>query len=586
MRRFSSYPLALTLGLLVALAFPLAANAQTAPLRYHAQPYAVDSGVHNGRTTGTAEVYQAFRTTVSVPDAPWLRLAFADVALGAGSYLTVTSLADGAQQRLDAAALAQWQNTTAYFNGDALEVVLHVAPGDAAAQFRTERVIVGEHGAPESQCGPTDDRTASNDPRSGRVLSVGCTGWIIDDGKLVTAGHCMSGSGTVQFNVPPSTVFGGLQHPGPEDQYAVDSGSRVWTAGGVGNDWGVFSVFSNTQTGLQPIDAQGASFSLRQDFGPATIRITGYGVDGGAANQTQQTHTGPNAGSSGTTMRYQADTEGGNSGSPVIDEATGEAVGVHTHGGCSAGSNKGTSTFNTAFWTALGAPVVGEGQISATLTSSTTVPSSGGLVSADVTFSNATSGDFDGEWWALVSYPNGSAGPRLGPFQISLDGGQSVTQTVSKRVPGGAPAGVYFVELRIGQAFPDQIDDSDSFSFFKNGLARPAFGETEAVTWLLDGVAQDGSEAAAKAEAAALLAAYPNPFRGETTVRYALSEAGPVRLAVYDVLGREVALLDDGFREAGTHEAALDGAGLSAGVYFYVLEAGAFSARKRVTLMD
>ena len=91
---------------------------------------------------------------------------------------------------------------------------------------------------------------------------------------------------------------------------------------------------------------------------PPTIRITGYGVDFNdpTRNQTQQTSNGPNAGSAVTTMRYQVDTEGGSSGSPVIDDATGEAVGVHTNGGCNqagGGSNSGTSTFNTAFWNAL-----------------------------------------------------------------------------------------------------------------------------------------------------------------------------------------------------------------------------------------
>ena len=64
---------------------------------------------------------------------------------------------------------------------------------------------------------------------------------------------------------------------------------------------------------------------MKQDLGPANIRITGYGVDDGVDNQTEQTHVGPNAGSSGTTMRYQTDTECGNSGGPVIDDATGMA---------------------------------------------------------------------------------------------------------------------------------------------------------------------------------------------------------------------------------------------------------------------
>src|SRR5690606_535868 len=331
--------------LFAVLCLPAAAVAQTAPLRQHTEPYALDSGRHDG---AAAEAV-AFRATVEVPGAPWLRLAFAEAHLGEGSYLTLTSRLDGAQQRLDAAALAEWYHTSAYFNGDAVEVALHVAPGDEGVYVRMEEVVVGEVGAPESQCGPTDDRQNSDDPRAGRLLSVGCTAWLIHDDKVVSAGHCtQSGASVLEFNVPLSTPGGGLQHPGPEHQDSVDQASRVFVNGGIGNDWGVFRVFDNTQTGLQPSEAQGEIFFVRQDLTPPTIRITGYGVDSGEDNQAQQTHTGPNAGSSGTTMRYQVDTTGGNSGSPVIDEATGEAVGVHTHGGCTTagtGSNSGTSLF-------------------------------------------------------------------------------------------------------------------------------------------------------------------------------------------------------------------------------------------------
>ena len=45
-----------------------------------------------------------------------------------------------------------------------------------------------------SQCGPTDDRVLSADPRAARLLPVGCTGWIIDDCNhcMLTAGHCIA----------------------------------------------------------------------------------------------------------------------------------------------------------------------------------------------------------------------------------------------------------------------------------------------------------------------------------------------------------------------------------------------------------
>ena len=344
--------------------------AQTAPLPYRMQPYALDSGLHSS-LPGEAATRVAASKVVKVPGSPWLRLNFSGVELGRASYLTVTSLYDGAQQRLDARALAQWKNSSAYFNGDALRVDLHVASGDKNVFARMTEVMVGNMDAPASQCGPTDDRTPSTDPRTGRLLTIGCTAWLIADGRFISAGHCVSSAGsanTVEFNVPPSLPNGTIQHPGPEDQYVVDDATRVFSNAGVGNDWGVFETLPNAQTGMTALQAQGASFNLVQNLGPAIIRITGYGVDGGTANQTNQTHTGPNAGSSGTTMRYQTDTEGGNSGSPVIDDTTGNAVGVHTHGGCSTsggGNNSGTSTFNTAFWAQVGNTSGGDIELSA-----------------------------------------------------------------------------------------------------------------------------------------------------------------------------------------------------------------------------
>lgn len=79
--------------------------------------------------------------------------------------------------------------------------------------------------------------------------------------------------------------------------------------------------------------------------------------------------------------------------------------------------------------------------------------------------------------------------------------------------------------------------------------------------------------------------AYPNPFNPRTTITYTLQQAARARLAVYDVLGREVALLVEGVLPAGTHAVHFDGAGLPSGVYFYRLETGLFAETGRMTLL-
>jgi hypothetical protein len=83
----------------------------------------------------------------------------------------------------------------------------------------------------------------------------------------------------------------------------------------------------------------------------------------------------------------------------------------------------------------------------------------------------------------------------------------------------------------------------------------------------------------------ALHGAAPNPSAGQATLRYEVARAGPVRVAVYDALGREVAVLVDGKQPAGRHEAALDGRALPSGVYLVRMTAEGFTQSHRVTLL-
>ena len=80
-----------------------------------------------------------------------------------------------------------------------------------------------------------------------------------------------------------------------------------------------------------------------------------------------------------------------------------------------------------------------------------------------------------------------------------------------------------------------------------------------------------------------LKGAYPNPFHNALTVDYALPEAATVRIAVYDVLGREVAVLTSGDQAAGNHSASLAGQDLANGLYLVRIEADGASARYEQT---
>lgn len=83
---------------------------------------------------------------------------------------------------------------------------------------------------------------------------------------------------------------------------------------------------------------------------------------------------------------------------------------------------------------------------------------------------------------------------------------------------------------------------------------------------------------------------FPNPFGPMTTISYALPADSHVRLGVYDVAGREVALLENGVRSEGPHEfrwdgTEADGEPLATGVYFVRLAAGGEVRNSKVVLV-
>lgn len=78
---------------------------------------------------------------------------------------------------------------------------------------------------------------------------------------------------------------------------------------------------------------------------------------------------------------------------------------------------------------------------------------------------------------------------------------------------------------------------------------------------------------------------YPNPFNSSTTILYELTENNDVHLAMYDILGRQVAVLVNESRPAGTHHVAFDASSLSSGVYMYRLQAGGLIQTRKMVLI-
>jgi Secretion system C-terminal sorting domain len=78
---------------------------------------------------------------------------------------------------------------------------------------------------------------------------------------------------------------------------------------------------------------------------------------------------------------------------------------------------------------------------------------------------------------------------------------------------------------------------------------------------------------------------YPNPFNPTTVISYRLAAGNSVRLAVFDLLGREVALLVNENKKPGTYRVEFDATRFASGIYFYRLEAGPFVQTRKLCLV-
>ncbi|HEY3245621.1 MAG TPA: hypothetical protein VGM03_19935 [Phycisphaerae bacterium] len=322
-----------------------------------------DSGSHDNPGDQSVVV---FTGTVQVPGTAFIRIFFSEATLPPGSSLRLTSVLDGAEQDLDAASVAEWEFSSAFFNGPAVQIELIAGPHTTGNRYVVNQAFASQPFIETlTICGPTDDRVPLNHPAVARMMPGGCTASIYAPGGcMLSAGHCDAPNNMVEFNVPPSLPSGTIQHPPPSDQYMIDPASRVSEqvpppCSSLGDDWFHFRCLPNTQTGLLPIQAQHAYIPLATSIPmpfPQPLTIYGYGVDDGVNNQVEQRGDGPLVnfimvpGSCYPSLRHQVDTTGGNSGSPIIESRAGRTIGIHTHSGCGGpnDSNGGTPiTFPT-----------------------------------------------------------------------------------------------------------------------------------------------------------------------------------------------------------------------------------------------
>jgi hypothetical protein len=81
-----------------------------------------------------------------------------------------------------------------------------------------------------------------------------------------------------------------------------------------------------------------------------------------------------------------------------------------------------------------------------------------------------------------------------------------------------------------------------------------------------------------------LTAIYPNPFNSTMTIKFSLPSQGKVVLRVFDLTGREIALLENGNIEAGNHSVVWDARNFTSGIYICHLEANGITKSRKLIL--
>jgi hypothetical protein len=78
---------------------------------------------------------------------------------------------------------------------------------------------------------------------------------------------------------------------------------------------------------------------------------------------------------------------------------------------------------------------------------------------------------------------------------------------------------------------------------------------------------------------------YPNPFNAQTSIRYELPQSSLVTFTIYDILGRKVNTLLNGYQDAGEHQIIWNADDYPSGAYLYKIQAGDYSQTRRMMLI-
>ena len=206
-----------------------------------------------------------------------------------------------------------------------------------------------------------------------------------------------------------------------------------------------------------------------------------------------------------------------------------------------------------------------------------TIPANGGMFGYDFSLTNISGFTQSFDIWLLADLPGGTTyGPILLRTGMNLNPGSSLFRAMNQNVPANAPAGEYWYYANIG-LYPDSVTISEGFDFVKSNVLS-AGGYMD--NWNIFGWNGDAIPLEF-----AFIGAYPNPFNPSTDLVFDLPENSRVNIRIFDILGRQAAVLTDGFLPSGRHTVKWNAENVSSGVYFMRLDAGKHHAVSKLLLV-
>jgi len=222
-----------------------------------------------------------------------------------------------------------------------------------------------------------------------------------------------------------------------------------------------------------------------------------------------------------------------------------------------------------------------------TYISGSPVPASGGNLIFDTFVLNQDSVALNFDAWLEISYEGGTPTTVVMRSLTNYQPGWTINRPrMYFPIPETYAAGNYAFTGKVGFN-PNVAWDEDSFPFSKEGTNFVDGFVPYAVNGAPDPFDRidEGAATVESPSTYSLEDAYPNPFNPTTTIRYAIPEAAKITLTIYDIQGRQVAELVNGFRQAGSHEVTFDASQLASGVYLYRLSTPGFTAISKMTLL-